>query len=424
MRNTRILHTFMAILICITYVATASAADKVTLDISNWIADPVGEELIDQFLATHPGWSVNTSPGVDTLFNRGELITAIAGGAGPDIFFENRYALQNAAASGLYEAITELVERAGIEADDFLSGPWIECTWEGELYAIPHHTDARGLYWNTDLFEELGFDSSVPPTTWEELRIYTRKMTRYDNDGNIDILGFDPYFMPDALYLFALGNDAEFISEDNKRALLTSTEIVEALEYMVELTRLVGGREAINLFYSSHGGFNQGKMAMWGHGNWAINWLKQFPEVSFDVCAMPVPAGHTFATWGCGFGFAIPIGARNPEAAMEFARFMVSPEAQKYYGLNMTHIPVLKQVLGQLYEEVDPRQAKFFDIVSQYRMYFLPGGPVTPILWHGVHRATEDAINMRRPPMAALQEANRTTQAEIDQFYSNLQTRW
>lgn len=60
---------------------------------------------------------------------------------GPDLFFENRYALQNAAASGLYQPIMELARKKGINASDFIAGPWSECVWNGELYAIPHWSE-------------------------------------------------------------------------------------------------------------------------------------------------------------------------------------------------------------------------------------------------------------------------------------------
>jgi multiple sugar transport system substrate-binding protein len=48
---------------------------------------------------------------------------------------------------------------------------------EGKIYGVPVGGYALGLLYNRKLFQEAGLDPNKPPTTWEELREYAKKLT-------------------------------------------------------------------------------------------------------------------------------------------------------------------------------------------------------------------------------------------------------
>ncbi|WP_066418151.1 extracellular solute-binding protein [Sutcliffiella cohnii] len=51
--------------------------------------------------------------------------------------------------------------------------------WDGKYYGLPFNKSTRIMFYNVDYLEEAGIE---PPTTWEELRDASEKLT-FDNEG-------------------------------------------------------------------------------------------------------------------------------------------------------------------------------------------------------------------------------------------------
>lgn len=80
--------------------------------------------------------------------------------------------------------------------------------------------------------------------------------------------------------------------------------------------------------------FAAGRVAMFGAGTWNVPTVQQSaPHLSFDTGAIPgMNAGTTYWTGAASPGYAVNAKAKNPEAAMEFLKFMSGAAAVKAYG--------------------------------------------------------------------------------------------
>ena len=72
---------------------------------------------------------------------------------------------------------------------------------------------------------------------------------------------------------------------------------------------------------------------------------KNAPDLDYGVILLPeMEEGNGNWSNGGGFTIEVPYGAKNPEASMEFIKWMTSPEIESYWALNMGEVPTLKEV--------------------------------------------------------------------------------
>ncbi len=291
------------------------------------------------------------------------------------------------------------------------------------------------------------------PRTWDEVQAVRKEAGRH----TLRLLGFAPNYGNSWLYIYGWMAGGEFMTEDGTRCTLNSPEIVEALAYMREVYDLLGGYSAVNAFQAGFQGgeldpFIQGKVAMKIDGSWQMRHLAAFGrDIDFGVAGPPLPKrelakGRTTVSWNGGWAFAIPVTARNKEAAWAFIRFLSSDRAFWIWRENERAIEEAK---GHLYI---PSQAPVVDLnaklfekyvmknpripqkykdgcrvfnslfpVSRYR-------PVTPVgqrLWNEHISAMESALHDDRVHLGAaaiakdaLTKGTTVVQRDLDRFLS------
>ena len=106
--------------------------------------------------------------------------------------------------------------------------------------------------------------------------------------------------------------------------------------------------------------FAQQRIATEFTGPWTIGWLDEnAPEVPVDFAPVPVPDGTPRSatppvTYGDYKNIALFATTRHPEAAWAFARYLVSPEADRLLIETTRQIPIRRGLLS------DPLLAPFF----------------------------------------------------------------
>ncbi|MCG8481610.1 MAG: extracellular solute-binding protein, partial [Spirochaetales bacterium] len=136
-------------------------------------------------------------PGSET--DVAQLMTAVRGGTGPDIYMLDRFTVAQRAAAGVLEDLTAVMEAVDPGLPDaYIPYAWQETQFQGRTYALPLDTDARVLYYNRRMIAEAGIDpaildSSNGPITVAQAREIARAIDRTDGDGNYTQVGFIPY---------------------------------------------------------------------------------------------------------------------------------------------------------------------------------------------------------------------------------------
>ncbi|MBM4082456.1 MAG: extracellular solute-binding protein, partial [Planctomycetes bacterium] len=296
----------------------------------------------------------------DQVADPTRFLISVAGEMPPDVIWFDRYAVAEWAARGAFTPLDPFIERdlaSGRRdtphAGRFYASCWDEAQYGGHVYAIPTSVDDRALLYNRDLLKRAGLvderGEARPPGDWDELRDYALRLTERDNKGRsrsedapaagqLKTMGFAPNFGNCWLYMYGWMAGGEFMSKDGLRCTLNDPPIVEALTYMTDLYDALGGYPAVSAFQAGFQGgeldpFIQGKVAMKIDGSWQMSFLAAYGRnIDFGVAPPPLPKrelakGRKTVSWNGGWAYAIPVTARNKEAAWEFIRFMCSDRA-------------------------------------------------------------------------------------------------
>lgn len=132
---------------------------------------------------------------------------------------------------------------------------------DGTVWAVPDLASARALYYNVDIFEEVGVEV---PTTWEELTAVAQQIKDFYN-GEVYPWGIDMTTDEGqaAFAYYVWNNGGDFTDADGNWT-LNSAENVEAIEYAISLVNagLTNTDPATETRYDLQDMFGAGKLAM------------------------------------------------------------------------------------------------------------------------------------------------------------------
>jgi raffinose/stachyose/melibiose transport system substrate-binding protein len=259
----------------------------------------------------------------DTM--RTVLQTQLRSGEGPDVFNWGSgpgFGGALAEAGQIYD-LTDAYAENNWEVYDFAKE---QVTIDGKIYGIPGELETIGVYYNKDVFADLGLEE---PQSIDDLVAAAEE---------IKAAGMIPMSVGDKegwegghLLSMALSSD---VGSDGMEALINgeesweSPEVVSALEFwanandagfLPESPTSVDYDNSAALFYS-------GDAAMIPTGSWLVGEIDD--NVNFDVGYIPFPApdGPGIFTGGLGSGPYISASTDKTEAAVEFLDFLASEE--------------------------------------------------------------------------------------------------
>lgn len=415
----------------------------------------IDEARVDEFERRNPDIKVSMlSMGAGGM-NPQKLMTAIVGRTPPDLVYQDRFTIGDWASRNTFRPLNDLIKRdrnkpLGVRKEDYYSACWAEANYQGKTYAIPAGTDDRCLYYSRDAFRDAGLDPNKPPRTWDELRAYAIKLTRYNKDGTFQRAGFIPNFGNSWLYLYSWQNGGEFMSPDGKTCTMNNPYTVEALNYMTSIYDALKGAEKLDAYQRGFAAlppemdpFLSGRVAMKIDGDWALQSIARYqPDMDFGVAPAPVPAARLrqegrfkgqppFITWAGGFSWAVPQGAKNVEAAWRFIKWMNSPEAmligckaQDRYNkskgrrfvprlsANLRVNEAVARVYGARYPKFTQPLRIFREMMNSAK--FRPVTHVGQLLWDEHVKAFENATRHKMSAQQALDEGTQRVQMELD----------
>jgi multiple sugar transport system substrate-binding protein len=194
------------------------------------------------------------------------------------------------------------------------------------------------LFWNKDAFKKAGLDPETPPQTWEELWEMNKKITVLQN-GQIQTLGYEVLTGQDAHYqamAFAFGGS--IWGKDYRTVTPDSDESVASLNWMRQFYKEYTTDEMRRWTGSANQGLDAptnplytGNAAMQITGEWTPSFVAGLQGIKVDLGAGYMPYSTTKPD-GKGTmcansaGMVIPSGAKSPDAAFNFMKFISIPE--------------------------------------------------------------------------------------------------
>ncbi len=310
---------------------------------------------------------------------RDKLLVAAKGGNPPDISVVDHIWNPEFGAAGLIIPLDDYLSASSIKKDVFFKGAWDTTVYKDKVWGIPMDVGAwEELYYNADLFTKAGVSI---PQTWDEWLKIGRKLTVDTNkDGEIDQWGI--YLLgakSEATVVFIdsliFSNGGKITSDDGKRGMLDSPQVIEAMEFYKKLVEIAppGVPNADQEQSSQY--FTTGKVAMETIGEWEQETIiNRAPDLNWKIAIIPVPKrGDTFhATFG-GWNFVIYEDSKYKDTAWDFIEF-ASTEERNFKMASLT--PARLDAAQKYLSEFKRQPEVVFEIMEN--AYPRPISPIYP----------------------------------------------
>ena len=281
------------------------------------------------------------------------ITTATTSGKGPDVLnIGNTWSATLQATGAFVPFEGEDLEAIGGK-DKFLKTSFAASGAPGkEPTSVPIYGLSYGLFYNKKLFKEASLE---PPKTWSEFLAAAKKLTKDTNgDGKPDQWGFvmeGASITENSHFAFILGRQNGGELFDGNKPTFTSPGVVKGVSDYVNLIGRDKVADPSNAEYAdstrSAGQFAKGKTGMLIYQNNAENNLKAagMKASEYGVAEVPVADGSDtpIMTHVAGINVSVFSNTKKKDAALQFVKFLTSPEEQVTLNKAFGSLPVVAQ---------------------------------------------------------------------------------
>lgn len=390
-------------------LAVAAGAERVKI---TWWFDAnefIQNDLIPRFEREHP--DIDIEYVVVSGGKQDKILAAFLGGAAPDIFGgwpEERIML---AEKGMALALDGFL-RDWQDAGDFFDGAWASARHQGKVYGIPFYLDLRTIIYRKDFFDEAGLESNRPPQTWDELLRAAKKLTRYDDKGNIARAGINvaPNANDFAPYLWQAGGD--FLTADLTRANMLPKDSLRALEFYTSLVTEHRVSPAAGVSGSWSDAFWGGSEAMLYANSAVPGRTKQnVPDLYPSVGSGLPPADKQRAVMLHADYFVISATSKHPREAFEVLKFFFRPENLERYAALGNLTPPRKSLMYSNYARQNPVMLQILEAAPYGRTQ--PPVSNSPAFFQHTGEMLMAALRGEVPPAQAAENFDRKMNATL-----------
>ncbi len=332
------------------------------LIIDSYTSDPAPrqamEEMVEKFQELHPDLDIELNITAHEDFKQGIRIW-LASDTPPDVFTwfageRAEYFVKN----DLVQSISHVWEEEGL-FDTIPEGYQLESIFNGEAYFLPHQTYIWGIFYNQEIFADLGLEE---PETWDQLIEVCERLkengitpftigTRFEwtaagwfDHLNIRINGFDFH------QEFVTGQ-VPMTDDRVVRVFEKWKELIDA-DYFIEYPASYTWHEALEFMEND-------EAAMYLMGSFihdsATDQLSEkltffsFPAINKSPTAVEAPID----------GYMVPAHARNVEAAEEFLKFAASVDGQLNWVEDVGRVVPNPDIPMEAYDEETKREMEY-----------------------------------------------------------------
>jgi multiple sugar transport system substrate-binding protein len=302
--------------------------------------------LVAEYEAQHPGQKVSTLY-VNSDNTLQKVLTAVRGGSPPDIAYLYGSWAPNVAQIPQVVNLTQVVQRPGVNWNDFWTGERAVATVNGKVVGIPALVDNLAVVYNKTLFAKAGLQPPGPGWTWQDFVADAKKLTNpaikqfgtaYVTPGTEDtVWHWEPL-------LWEAGG--QLLTPDNKKAAFDSAAGLASLNTLRTMA-VTDKSMYLDPSDSAYGNlFNSGKIGMLVTGPWD---LATFNNVKYGVQVMPsypgTSGGHQTIS-GPDNWVIFNNGSARTAAAEQFLVWLTAATQDKYFAVQTGDLPI-RQSVGQ-----------------------------------------------------------------------------
>lgn len=376
------------------------------------------------------GIKITYSPQAGSSSDNPKLFTAIAGDTPPDLAHLVPGMTPQWATLGVLTDLSQYMQASGLTRDDFWDAAWNDMNYQGKTWQVQWDADPNfPFFWNKNLFAEVGLDPEQAPQTVDEMSEYADRINKVEG-GRITRIGlvpWDNYGLSNSLFTWGWSFGGEFYNPDAEEVTPDDEYVVKALEWIVKFANDLGGPDKIsvsppNLQFHP---FTTGNIGMAPLVTPNLRDAQaNFPEMEIGSGLIPYQGPGASAPgaggWLGGWSIFIPRGARNPDAAWDFIRWVSATDegtqaAWETVGFPPAYrkAPVLDTIKN------DPLMAPYYDtlVTAQHSR---PAIPVGAFYINQIEQYVGEALYKRLSPLDAMRTVKQNTMREWERFNRQL----
>lgn len=314
-----------------------------------WRTRPDNEEEaavyagISDSLAAELGIDLQYEPGgTETAGYQQTLLTELAAGTAPDVFWLPGTDIADFATRGVILDLRALADASDHNDDDFYPGPMFHLSFNpdsgntGEvLWGLPRDVSTFALYMNVDLIQEAGVDdprelAANGEWTWDKF------VEVVDGIGALggEVIGYgqSSWWGPYGFWINAAGGS--FFNSDRTACALDTPESVAGLSALADL---YATSSVVPWGEDAEPTFRAGNVGLFQNGRWATPGIRTV-GFDFDVVKLPDgPAGPSnWLFWGA---YVVNADTADPEAAWKLVAALTTAEVQAQVAESGANIP-------------------------------------------------------------------------------------
>jgi multiple sugar transport system substrate-binding protein len=310
--------------------AKKSAPTKLTVWVG-WSARELSvfKKVAAEYDKAHPDVTVDVVGSI----NDDKIVAAIRAGNAPDVASSfNSYDVGIYCGTGGWIDLSSKLKSAGIPLSTFPAATNYYTQFGGKKCALPLLADDYGLYYNKDLFKAAGI--SGPPKTIAQLTTYAKKLTKFNSDGSIKVLGFDPFigFYENTPERWVTAWGANWLDSSNHSILAKQPGWSNWMKWLKSYVNWVGYNKLVKFQaglgdeFSASNAFEVGKLAMNYDGEWRVAFIQaEHPKLNYGTAPMPVANPKLYGSgYINGTIIGIPKNGKHEAEAWDLVKYLTT----------------------------------------------------------------------------------------------------
>ncbi|MCP4180960.1 MAG: extracellular solute-binding protein [bacterium] len=293
--------------------------------------------------------------------------------------------------------------------DEFYPSLKQSVTINDKIYGIPLSTDARGLYYNINIFKKAGIKTPWQPKNWNDILVAARQIKK-------KVPGVFPFS-------FASSASGEATSMQTAEMFLygTGNTLYKDGKWIVTSKGLLNTLKFISTVYKEHLGVRMGialnpqygniitttlapqqKVGIILDGCWLDGlWRKKYPETSKNYKFIPMPTefgqAPGYTSMSGGWDLSISSKSTQKTAALKFIKFALNKKNMISYTQIVQNLATRKDVAASKeYPEHLKAATKFLKFT-----HFRPASPNYPIVSTKLQNAVE-SVTIGKAPLQVM----------------------
>ncbi len=260
----------------------------------------------------------------------------------PDVLFLSP--IQSYASEGVLENLDPWIDKSGYNLDDYWPSLMEFATHEGSVYGFPRDIGLEVLYYNIDIFDEVGVPYPDESWTWNDLLAAAEQLTVVEDSGRVSryALGMEGgKFM---LWVMQNGGAPLDDMRNPSRCALAEPKVAEAMQFFKDMMDNNYAMPPANL--NQAGGdaavFQSGQVAMIIQNASRVSAFNA-AGMNYDVAVVPIPDGGQRAAGAGGASWVMSALSDNKEEAWTFLQWLQSTDGgQRIYTASGEILPALQ----------------------------------------------------------------------------------